>query len=155
MQLERNVIVDYTPAIVESAIRTIAGRIKLTKTDYSCVIAPVRGGLVPGVMLSHILGIPLFPLSYSLRDHKAIEDVPWSLINFVEARRDQPVLIIDDIVDGGDTMLGILEHLAPIPIIDVAALIHNIEAPVKVRFSHSEIKRSEFKEWFNFYWELS
>lgn len=144
---------NYTPERTLEGVQDIAKRARMSK--FSCIVAPVRGGLIPGVMLSHALGIPLFPLSYSLRDHKAIEDVPSSLLSFVENKRNLPVLLVDDIVDNGSTINGILEHLKMIPIIDVAALAHNIEAPVKVRYSHQEFRRSVCSDWFNFFWEIT
>lgn len=138
-------------------VRRIAAHLKADQVIPDCVIGPVRGGLIPGVMMSHILGIPFFPVSYSLRDHKAKEDAPRSLINFVNQSRNKTVLLIDDIVDTGDTFEGILNHLSEVlsgAAIVPSALIVNTEQPLQVRYTAKVIKRSEDNDWYEFFWEI-
>jgi hypoxanthine phosphoribosyltransferase len=70
------------------------------------VIMPVvRGGLVPGVLLSHILKVPhVVPLVYQTRDL----DVEPEFSPLIELlNNDKRILIVEDIVDTGHTMLAI------------------------------------------------
>ncbi len=121
-----------------------------------CVIAPVRGGLVPGVMMSHRLGIPLFPLSYSLRDHKACEDIPDSVFEYVTRSANKRVILIDDIVDGGLTMKQLVvklrERIEDIQI-ETAALIVNTAQDFIPDYIGWEINRDKDDDFIDFFWE--
>lgn len=122
-----------------------------------CVIAPVRGGLIPGVMMSHRLGIPLFPLSYSLRDHKANEDIPDSVFEYVTRSENKRVILIDDIVDGGHTMKDLVtklqERISDIQI-ETAALICNIAQDFQPNHIGWTIDRSKDDDFIDFFWEI-
>lgn len=150
---------DYNWLDIEVAVRDIADQIKKSEEDFCCIVAPVRGGLIPGVMLSHLLGIPLFPISYSLRDHKSQQLEMPELVEFVQLGGN--VVVIDDIIDGGHTMMDIVGSLyrqlplRKMPRVHVAALLHNTEAPALYPvFSYMRFKRSENQQFFTFPWEL-
>lgn len=119
------------------------------------IIAPVRGGLIPGVYMSHLLGIPLFPINYSLRDHKADLEIPTSFYHYMLNHTGKTVLLVDDIVDTGDTFRGITEafdHFEGVDLI-TAALFTNTESGVRVDYSGELLKRSEDERWYDFFWE--
>ena len=71
---------------IEVAVRTIADYVTAHTTGFRYVFGIPRGGLIPAVMLSHLLDIPL------------IMDQP--ILHVI----DGPVLIIDDIVDTGKVL---------------------------------------------------
>jgi len=146
---------------VHAAVCNLAAQIKRDKADFCCIVAPVRGGLIPGVMLSHILGIPLFPITWSLRDHKATEDVSPALCKLVSKNPGKHVLLVDDILDGGDTIKSILHHLVDIfpvedlPIIRTAVIVNNTDVDMYVSFDTKKIQRSVTTDWVIFPWELN
>jgi hypoxanthine phosphoribosyltransferase len=77
----------------------------LTPMNISYIAAVSRGGLLPGVILSHKLNLPLYPIVWSTRDHNQqiyygdiVEDL-WV---------GQNVLIIDDINDTGKTFIDLI-----------------------------------------------
>ena len=122
------------------------------------IIAPVRGGLIPGVYMSHLLGIPLFPINYSLRDHKADLEIPTSFYHYVLNHTGNTVLLIYDIVDTGETFRGIQEAFENFDGINLltSTLYHNIDAQnVNVDYSGEQLSRSDDKRWYDFYWEKS
>ncbi len=104
------------------------------KPDY--IVGLTRGGLIPAVMLSHYLNIPMYTLNVSLRDGNEIESNLWmaedalgpqSKERFVEDENDiggileaasdlleqgatyKNILIVDDINDTGATFNWIMK----------------------------------------------
>ena len=70
------------------------------------IVGISRGGLVPGVILSHRLNVPFEPLSYSTRDFLSSDDS--KLADICAGIKDgAKVLIVDDICDSGRTFLDI------------------------------------------------
>lgn len=88
------------------------------KPDY--IVGLSRGGLVPAVMLSHYLNIPMWTLNVSLRDNKdqcesnlwMAEDAlgPQSKDRFVEDENDIAGILsaASDLLEQGDTYKNIL-----------------------------------------------
>ena len=60
------------------------------------IVGISRGGLIPGVMISHKLSIPFKPVHASTRDFPHWE-------NYLPKSNDSKVLIVDDICDSGET----------------------------------------------------
>lgn len=87
---------------VDDAVTTLAHRIKESGIEITSIYGLPRGGLIPAVMLSHKLDIPLFRSGYDV------------LLG--------TTLIVDDICDTGET----LEKYAKYPI----ATIHYKETAV-------------------------
>jgi xanthine phosphoribosyltransferase len=139
------------------AMLTIRRAIEAESFLPIAVFAPVRGGLVPGVMLSHTLNVPMFPLSYSLRDFEIKEDIPQSAVDFINKHPYKKVILIDDIVDGGDTMKQLVEVLQQrIPSIELktAAIVHNTyQTNHTTDFYWWRLDRSSDDRWFEFFWE--
>lgn len=104
------------------------------KPDY--IVGLTRGGLIPAVMLSHYLNVPMYTLNVSLRDGNGGESNLWmaddalgpqSRERFVEDENDvggilqaasdlleqgatyKNILIVDDINDTGATFNWIIE----------------------------------------------
>lgn len=145
----------FDSRMTEMAVRTIAH--KASAFNPSCILAPIRGGLVPGVMLSHKMRIPLFALNFSLRDFQIIEDVPRSLLDYIARSENKTVLLVDDIVDGGSTFKHLIEILNnEIPNIDLitSALLVNTEQSIKIDCPGYSFQRSRNSNFFDFYWEL-
>lgn len=73
------------------------------------VVGLSRGGLVPGVILSHLYNVPLMPISWSTRDHLSrdwggVSSIAWKIPH-------TPVLIVDDICDSGKTFESLFAQL--------------------------------------------
>ena len=68
---------------IETAIDNIASQVKSSELNIEYILGMPRGGLIPAVMLSHKLNIPLFKTGMIL---------------------DNKVLIVDDICDSGVTL---------------------------------------------------
>lgn len=89
---------------------------RIEESDFSptVIVALSRGGLVPGVMLSHMLEIPLVPLIVSTRDFVKEEDLMVSFATETlrtHLSTSDRILIVDDIIDSGVSMTMVIEML--------------------------------------------
>ena len=101
---------------INEAIEIIAKQIEDTKIHYEVLYGLARGGLVPAVMLSHRLNIPMV---------LNMEEV-WRL-----KVRNKAVLIVDDISDTGETLKYFDEQK-----FDIAALfVREHTSKVKPKYS--------------------
>jgi hypoxanthine phosphoribosyltransferase len=79
------------------------------QSDYvrwrpTTIVSVARGGLIPGVYLSHLLGIKNIPIVWQTRDGSVQESPP--LIS-----DDRQILIVDDINDSGQTFTEIMADI--------------------------------------------
>ena len=81
------------------------------------IVGISRGGLIPGVMISHKLNIPFKPVHASTRDFPHWE-------NYLPKSNDSRVLIVDDICDSGETFERLSNYIK-----------ENINHECDVRFS--------------------
>lgn len=109
-----------------------------------------RGGLIPGVYLSHRLGRPHEVLDIRLRDHTCRPDL--SALERLEQRQSK-ILIIDDINDTGATFKYIQDHFGKPQSIRFAAVIHNLPSPIKMDYHGYEINKEANPQWVVFPWE--
>lgn len=72
--------------------------------DY--IVAPSRGGLVPGVMLSHQLNKNLVPFSWSTRD-SMLQEHRSDIAEDLAAGKN--ILLVDDINDSSNTYLSLIK----------------------------------------------
>lgn len=147
--------------LIETRLNTLA---ETTKVKADIICAPSRGGLVPGVFLSHHLGIPFHPIVWDKKSRIPDFTIPKAL------DAGQRVLIVEDIIDSGETMGALLKDwdytlhgkLDPSQV-HVASLIHNTDivelykndiGAFEPGISGTRISRSEgFTQWVEFFWE--
>ena len=75
---------------------TICSQIEKDKFQPNVIVGISRGGLIPGVMMSHKLNVPFKPVHASTRDFPHWE-------NYLPRPTDKKILIVDDICDSGET----------------------------------------------------
>ena len=97
---------------IETAVESLAYQIKQSGEEIGAMVGLARGGLIPAVMLSHKLGIPLVSEDYEAEGY---------------------LLIVDDICDTGNT----LEYYAQHDGILTATIHHKQTAIVKPDFYYS------------------
>lgn len=67
------------------------------------IIGLCRGGLIPAVMISHMIEVPVIPISYSSKEGQGENKAYDNCLPGV-GDVDSTILIIDDICDSGKTM---------------------------------------------------
>ncbi|ATY34465.1 phosphoribosyltransferase [Sphingomonas psychrotolerans] len=114
-----------------------------------------RGGLAPGVYLSHRMNLPLVSIDHSTR----IAPFGAELIAVLaeRTRAGEQLLFVEDINDSGRTIGEIRAALAAQGAIDAnirfAVLIDNRLSAQRVEYRARTIDRSLDKDWFVFPWE--
>lgn len=116
-------------------------------TKYDLVVGVARGGVIPAVHLSHLLEVPYATLQWSTAKDRVQER---SNPHIMCAKG--PVLIVDDIVDDGGTMRGIMESY---PQCDTASLLLNVTNRYNVvpTFTSWSFSREDVPQWIDFWWE--
>lgn len=132
------------------------------KPDY--IVGLTRGGLIPAVVLSHLLGVKLIPLDASFRDS---EDGPESNLWLPEEihYNNKKVLVIDDINDSGATFNWIKQDWNSAVLgalgqgrldwnnIKFAALVHNKASTALTDYTYLTINKAEQDMWIVYPWE--
>ena len=115
-----------------------------------CIVGLARGGLVPAVRLSHILGIPMVSVNLSLRDNQIATDLDLS-----QLAKYNNIAVIDDICDSGKTLhvLDLLLQDLGIANIQWCTLLHKTSAMFKPAIIGETIKEIDSSQWVVFPWE--
>ena len=117
------------------------------------VVSVARGGLIPGVYLSHLLGLRNIPIIWQTRDGSMKESPPLISDN-------HQILIVDDINDSGDTFTQIMQDIRKNNVhLDDAKIKRNVKtmsiftrtsSSFRVDFSPNKLDNDS---WINFPWE--
>lgn len=77
---------------------------------FDVVIGVSRGGLIPAVVLSHMLDIGMVPVVYSADDGNGDDKKQTDITKVPSFEEGTRILIIDDICDSGMTMKKLVSH---------------------------------------------
>lgn len=154
-------VIDYSYDEFREGVEQIAKQVEESGYVPDLIVGIVRGGSVPAVYLSHRLKIPVQMIHWNTRD-----DTRWGNESNCwipeEIQEGLKVLIIDDIVDGGDTIRELLadwqtwvDGLGNLPVdnIRIAAMVYNTAQSVRPHFYHQTIDRNDDQRWVVFPWE--
>lgn len=134
------------------------------RPDY--IVGLTRGGLVPAVIMSNTLDIPMHTLKVNLRDH--VEGSESNLWMSEDAYNGKNILIVDDINDTGATLDWIKKdwQTSCLPNdpkwlqvwgnnVRIAVLIDNLASNFsgKVDYTAKEINKAEDDVWIVYPWE--
>jgi hypoxanthine phosphoribosyltransferase len=135
--------VNYSWDSIDNLVTNIHNRASHWKPTH--IVGITRGGLIPAVMLSHRLDLPMEVLGVSFRDNKATHHTKFKPIP------DARYLVVDDINDSGMTFSVVSQvfknrHLHFV----TAALINKEKSGFSVDF-YGEMFYDD--DWINFPWE--
>jgi len=166
---------------VESYVHELAHQINKSGWRPDYVVGVTRGGLMPAVLLSNLLGVPMETLKVQLRDGGECESNTWmaedafGYVNIEEREilksrwdgsKRKNILIVDDINDSGATFNWIKEDwrsgCMPGEIawdtvwkrnVRFAALVENLDSSFETCYNAVELNKAEDDVWINFPWE--
>lgn len=157
--IDATTIIDYDYPEFRAGIDAIAEAVTASGWTPDYIVGIVRGGSIPAVYLSHALKLPIVTVAWSTRDKSIFgnESNCWIPEDIIDGKK---ILLIDDIVDGGDTIKELLEDWQKSvrePLnkdnIKIAAMWYNTAQDVVVDFYHKTIDRNEDSRWIIFPWE--
>lgn len=150
--------IKYTKKQFDTDIDVLVKKIKKSKIEFKYIVALSRGGLIPGVVLSHKLSLRLVPLSWSTRDFENREFNCWIP---EDINNGDKVLVVDDIIDSGEALKTMFEdwnssvsNQLAYNNISIATLIYNKDQSIVPHFYATKISRKKVPEWFEFWWEV-
>lgn len=137
-------------AQVDRYCDTIVSQIKEDSWQPDAVVGLLRGGGVPGIIISHLLDVPFYGLNVSStkdRDYKVVYDQ--------YLRTNRKVLVVDDINDTGKTLLQFQQaNDRGDDNIRYATLIDNMGSSFfKISYTAETIDKNEDDRWRVFPWE--
>ena len=130
-------------------VNTLCRTISLDKFDPQVIVGISRGGLTPGVMMSHWMQKPFKPIKTSLRDFPEWED-------YLPKKTDERVLIVDDICDSGETFQKISDFIKERGMkveVRFASLWWNNEVDFEPHYYVQECAKDSAGIWIHFPWE--
>ena len=130
-------------------VNVLARDIVLDNFDPVVIVGLSRGGLTPGVMLSHWFKKPFKSVASALRDFPEWEE-------YLPRPTDKRVLIVDDICDSGETFQRMSSHITKKANgVDVrfATLWWNNECDFEPTYYVKEIAKDSTNTWVHFPWE--
>lgn len=99
----------YSQQQFEKDLLDLTRQMAIDEWKPDLIIGPARGGLIPAVYLSHYYNVKMEPVNLSLRDFKTdLAKVKIEIDNILKYKR---ILVIDDIVDSGETLAMLCEIL--------------------------------------------
>lgn len=120
------------------------------RIDY--IVGIVRGGSIPAVCLSHHLEIPMRNVSWSTFHPEQMKECALDIAE--DVHEGKKILLVDDIVDSGRTIMELLtDWNCKREQIKIASLIYNTSQPVVPDFYARTINRDTYKDWVYFWWE--
>jgi hypoxanthine phosphoribosyltransferase len=153
--------INYTWNELEKDVDELVNQVQGSGFVPNKIVGLVRGGLIPGVMMSHKMNVPFEALQWSKRDF-ASQHFGHYIDHICKrsATLCENFLIVDDILDSGDT-IGELQHYAMkmssmsywMNRIRFATLWKNIDCSIDTSFSARTISRRVDQRWIIFPWE--
>lgn len=154
-------VIDYSYSDFCDGIKRIAEQVEASGFEPDAIVGIVRGGAIPAVHLSHRLKIPVQMVHWNTRDETGWgnEHNCWLPEEIMGGTK---VLIVDDIVDGGDTIKELLDDWQTSVAglgklnkdnIRIAAMWYNTAQDINVDFFHKTVDRNEDQRWVIFPWE--
>ena len=128
-------------------IRHLYDTIFRNKIQYDLIVGVQRGGLIPAVHLSNLMGVPMQTIQWSIKDNMREGSNSHLICN-----KEKNVLLVDDILDNGNTIYQLQERYWKM---HTAVLIYNVANQYSIvpTYTGRTINRETAPEWIDFWWE--
>jgi hypoxanthine phosphoribosyltransferase len=142
----------YSHQDLISDVHKIADEIIADGNTYDYIVGIARGGLIPAVILSHYLDIPMRSVSWSTFHKDQMREHAYDIAEDIhEGKR---ILLVDDILDSGRTITELLDDWGckGCPV-SLAVMLYNTDQSIVPNFYGRKFSRTEIPEWIDFWWE--
>jgi hypoxanthine phosphoribosyltransferase len=133
---------------IHAACVQLATYIQHSPRIVDCVIGLTRGGLLPAVIMSHLLNLPITPVNYSSK-HGAGDNKDHD--NFLPIMNHRSILFVDDICDSGKTLVELYKHYDYVPYKQTAVIYYKESAVFEPTYFVHQIPKDS--PWIIFPWE--
>lgn len=122
-------------------------------TKFDCIVGLSRGGLIPGVIISHLLKIPLITISFSAEqgEGKTKEVTDSFLLPIIPHTN---ILIVDDICDSGHTLHQVTSYYEDLGHNVNTYAIYCKQINNQIHYPMYSIGLDKDSEWIYFPWEF-
>ena len=139
----------------DTAIRSIAKQVRSSGERVDCLLGVSRGGLVPAVSLSNVLGISAFhviAVGRNVGDGQYLEKQPPQMLwhGNLAAVRGKKVLVVDDVAGSGETLRYVREQAI---LADAASVRTAVIVRMHQGTSAADFVAVELDDWVVFPWE--
>ena len=144
---------NYHFSLFQKHTRFIAAEIIKKGIEYDLILAPLRGGAIPAVRLSHLLHGE--PRVFAFEMGRGLLIPEWAIQEIRAAHfNGQRMLLVDDIIDSGESIVNFFDEMGIDDTeIDIACLVWNSTAVFKPKYFGKKINRDVDKEYVTFFWE--
>jgi hypoxanthine phosphoribosyltransferase len=135
--------------VVEVLSRNLAREVRRSDFKPDLIVGIAKGGLIPATLVAKYLHLPITSIliqSYTGKDKRKHPEIEIDIPEDLDAFR---VLIVDDIVDSGETMQLAKEHLSFLDV-KTAALYYKPN-----RVHTPDFYRVQTDKWIKFPWEVT
>lgn len=141
---------------VHGLLNNVVREIALKGVRPDAIVAPTRGGLAAGVMLSHYFAVKLYTMDVSFRDTNIVDHISIEAALKKAWSHGENVILIDDINDSGETLKIITEAQQRIPLagdLYTAVLLEKYTSQIEADFVGDHVREGREDEWIVFPWE--
>lgn len=144
---------------VQRLTEKVYEQIKESKKKYHWVVSINRGGLIPGVILSHLLDADHAVISVNnykkkTKNKETKRDLYLSQIGLIKPH--QHILLVDNVIRTGDSIKAALTSLRKVDpdakMVDTAAIHINAKSDFKPTYFAEEL---DSEDWAEYPWEIS
>ena len=133
-------------------VEKIADDVIVGGREIDYIVGIARGGLMPAVLLSHRLDVPMRSVSWSTFHKDQMREHAYDIAD--DIHEGKKVLLVDDILDSGRTIQELLEDWGcDRAQLQVAVLLHNTDQSITPDFYGRKFSRQEHPNWIDFWWE--
>ena len=141
----------YTYNRLNKDMKNLVRRIRYAKFHPKTIVALARGGLIPGVWLSHKLKAPLMIVSVKSYNDNREQENTVLLNSSYTVPIQSPILLVDEIADKGITLQTVKRHFESIGIeVRTATLLYKDHSILKPDWVMNKVPKSK---WITFFWE--
>ena len=143
---------------VEVLVNRLTAKIQSAEAKFDFILSLNRGGLIPGVMLSHRLKIKNAVMSiesYSGQNRGRLRGGDSiSIVKYPKKKSPLSILIVDDVADSGESFKFAVNHIEKLKIgpfhYEAASLHWKPKSIFKPQYIGEEIENDI---WINYPWE--